>query len=119
MQFVLLIYQGTTATPAGDVWKTYSEEETKRFAEEYAAINNSPGITPGAPLGLPKDARTVRVENGKTVTTNGPFVGVRGAVGGYYLLEAEDLDTAIKTAARVPAARLGGAIEVRPVGKYW
>jgi hypothetical protein len=119
MQFVLLIYQGTTATSAGEVWKTYSEEERKQFAAEYAAINNSPGVAPGLPLGLPKDATTVRVENGKMVTTNGPFVGVRGAVGGYYVLEAGDLDLAIKMAARVPAARLGGAIEVRPVGKYW
>ena len=119
MQFVLLIYQGTTATSAGEVWKTYSEEERKQFAAEYAAINNLRGVTPGLPLGLPTDATTVRVENGKPVTTDGPFVDVRGAVGGYYVLEAENVDAAIKTAARVPAARLGGAIEVRPVGKYW
>ncbi len=119
MQFVLLIYQATTATSAEEAWKTYSEEETKQLAAEYGAINNSPGVTPGLPLGLPTDATTVRVENGKTVTTKGPFVDVRGAVGGCYVLEADDLDTAIKTAAKVPAARLGGAIEVRPVARYW
>jgi hypothetical protein len=78
-----------------------------------------PGITPGLPLGLPKDATTVRVQDGRTLTTNGPFVDIRGAVGGYYFLEANDLDEAVKVASRIPAARLGGAIEVRPVGKYW
>jgi hypothetical protein len=53
------------------------------------------------------------------LTTHGPFVDVRGAVGGYYCLEADDLDAAVKVACQIPAARLGGAIEVRPVAKYW
>ena len=119
MQFVLLIYQGTTPTPAGEAWAAYSDEEKKRIYLEYNEINNSPGVTPGAPLGLPKDATTVRVQDGKTLATNGPFVDVRGCVGGYYALEAENLDAAVKLASRIPAARLGGAIEVRPVGKYW
>jgi len=120
MQFVvLLIYQGTTPTPTSEAWTTFSEDEKKRIYAEYNEINNSPGITPGAPLGLPKDATTVRVQDGRTLVTNGPFVDVRGCVGGYYALEAENLDAAVKLASRIPAARLGGAIEVRPVGKYW
>jgi hypothetical protein len=57
----------------------------------------------------------VRVENGTTLTTDGPFVAVKEALGGYFLLEADDLDAAIELAARVPAARLGGAVEVRPI----
>jgi len=61
----------------------------------------------------------VRVQNGETVAKKGPFIDARGAVGGYFILEAENLDAAIKLAARIPAARLGGAIEVRPVAKYW
>ena len=63
----------------------------------------------------PETATTVRVENGKTLTTDGPFVAVKEALGGYLFFEANDLDAAIELAARIPAARMGGAIEVRPV----
>jgi hypothetical protein len=120
MQFVMLIYQGTTPTPTGEAWKlSWAEEEKKRIFAEYEAINKTPGVTPGLPLGLPENAITVRVKDGQTVTAQGPFVDAKGAVGGYYVLEAENLDAAIKMASRIPAARLGGAIEVRPVAKYW
>jgi len=119
MQFVLLIYQGTTPTPNSEEWKTFSDEEKKKIYAEYEAVNKTPGVTPGLPLGLPKDATTVRVQNGKSLTTKGPFVDVRGAVGGYCVLEADNLDAAIKVASRIPAARLGGAIEIRPAAKYW
>jgi hypothetical protein len=119
MQFVLLIYQGTTPTPTSEAWTAFSEDEKKRIYSEYNEITNSPGVTPGLPLGLPKDATTVRVQDGKTVTMKGSFLDPRGCVGGYYALEAEDLGAAIKLASRIPAARLGGAIEVRPVAKYW
>ena len=119
MQFVLLIYQGTAPTPTSETWKIFSDDEKKRIYAEYAEMNNSPGVTPGLPLGLPNDAITVRLQDGKTLTTDGPYVNVRGAVGGYYILEAEDRDAAVKVASRIPAARLGGAIEVRPAAKYW
>ena len=76
-------------------------------------------VTPGTPLGLPQDAATVRVENGSTITTQGPYLGVAGAVGGYYVVEADDVDAAIAIAARIPQARMGGAVEVRPSAKYW
>jgi len=119
MQFVLLIYQGTTPLPKSEEWKTFSDEKKKTIYAEYEALNKTPGIIPGLPLGLPQGATTVRVENGKTLTTKGPYVDVRGAVGGYFILEAENVDAAIEVAARVPAARLGGAIEIRPAEKYW
>jgi hypothetical protein len=119
MQFVLLIYQGTTPTPTTEGWKAFSEDEQKRIYAEYAQLNKTPGITPGLPLGLPKDAKTVRVRDGSTQTTDGPFVDAMGAVGGYFILEADDLEAAIQVASQIPAARLGGAIEVRPVAKYW
>jgi hypothetical protein len=61
----------------------------------------------------------VRVQDGKTLTTDGPFVEPKEAIGGYYLLEADDLDAAIELAARIPAARLGGAVEIRPAERYW
>jgi hypothetical protein len=75
-------------------------------------------VTPGQQLGDPETATTVRVENGKTLITDGPFVEIKEAVGGYLLFEADDLDAAIELAARIPAARLGGAIEVRPIVEW-
>src|SRR5262245_43877414 len=119
MKYVLLIYQGTTQTPTTEEWKTFTDEEKKGIYSEYEAINKTPGITLGLPLGLPKNAFTVRVENGTTRAAEGPFVGANGAVGGYYVLEADNVEAAIKVAARIPAARLGGAIEIRPAAKYW
>jgi hypothetical protein len=68
---------------------------------------------------LPEKATTVRVQDGKTLVTQGPFNDARGAVGGYYVLEAAGIEEAIALAARVPAARLGGAVEIRPAEKYW
>jgi|ERR1041385_860701 len=119
MQYVLLIYQGDTPLPGSKEWANLSDEEQKAVYADYAKLNKTPGITPGVPMGLPEDATTVRVQNGKTLTTDGPFVESKEAVGGYFVLEADDLDAAIAIAARVPAARLGGAIEVRPVATYW
>ena len=75
-------------------------------------------MTPGNQLDEPETATTVRVQDGRTLTTDGPFVELKEAVGGYMILEAEDLDGAIEVAARVPAARLGGAVEVRPIVEY-
>ena len=60
-------------------------------------------------------ATTVRVKNGKTLTTDGPFVAIKEALGGYLFFEADDLDAAIELAAKIPAASMGGAIEVRPL----
>ena len=72
-------------------------------------------MTGGAQLQPPATATTVRVQDGRTLTTDGPFAETKEALGGYYLLEADDLDAAIELAARIPAARLGGAVEVRPL----
>ena len=119
MQFVLLIYQGSTPLPNSEEWKTLSEEEKKRIYTEYEAVNKTPGVMPGLPLGLAKDATTVHVQNGETRAKKGPFVDAMGAVGGYFMLEADNLDAAIKLAGRIPAACLGGAVEIRPVEKYW
>jgi hypothetical protein len=119
MKYVLLIYQGTTPLPGTDAWEALSDDEHKTIYADYAALNHSPGVTPGLPLGLPENATTVRVEGGRTLTTDGPYVGPEGAVGGYAILEADDPQAAVELAARIPAARLGGAIEVRPVETYW
>jgi hypothetical protein len=63
----------------------------------------------------PEMATTVRVDDGKTLTTDGPFVAVKEALGGYLFFEADDVDAAIELASRIPAARLGGGIEIRPL----
>jgi len=119
MQFVLMIYQGTTPLPGTDAWKALPEQEQKRIYAEYGEINKTSGITPGLPLGLPKDAKTVRVSNGRTEVADGPYVDSGRAVGGYFVLEAADVEAAVKLASRIPAARLGGGVEVRPVSLYW
>ena len=119
MKYVMVIYQGTTPTPDSPEWAALSEEEQKQVYADYQALNEIPGVTPGPPMGLPANATTVRVQNGTTLTTDGPFVGMKEAVGGMFVLEADDLDAAIEVATRVPAARLGGAIEIRPVETYW
>jgi len=119
MQYVMLIYQGTTPLPGTPEWETLSEDEQKTVYADYAAINETEGVTPGLPLGLPENATTVRVDDGKTLVTDGPFIGIKEAIGGFFVLEADNLDAAIELASRIPAARLGGAIEVRPVETYW
>jgi hypothetical protein len=96
-------------------WESLSEAEKDAVTAEYMAINEHPGIGGGAQLQPPSTATTVRVQDGRTLTTDGPFAETKEALGGYYLLEADDLDTAIELAARIPAARMGGAVEVRPL----
>jgi hypothetical protein len=116
MKYLLLIHQGEAPTPRSpEDWARLSEEEQKAVYADYQAINQTPGVTPGLQLGDPDTATTVRVEDGKTLTTDGPFVAVKEALGGWLVYEADDLDAAIELAARIPAARLGGAVEVRPV----
>ena len=116
MKYMLLIHQGDTPTPRDpDAWGRLSEEEQQAVYADYQAINQTPGVTPGEQLADPETATTVRVQDGKTLTTDGPFVELKEAIGGFLFFEADDLDAAIELAARIPAARLGGAIEVRPL----
>jgi hypothetical protein len=119
MQFTLFIYQGTTPLPNTDAWEALPADEQKRIYADYAALNQNPAVSAGPPLGLPAHAKTVRVKDGEAVTSDGPYAGPNGAVGGYLVLEADDEAAAIALAATIPAARHGGAIEVRPFEKYW
>ena len=119
MKYLLLIHQGDTPTPRDpEAWARLSEDEQKAVFSDYQAINENPGVTSGLQLDSPETATTVRVEDGKTLTTDGPFVAVKEALGGYLVFEADHLDAALELAARIPAARLGGAVEVRPVVEY-
>jgi hypothetical protein len=115
MKYMLLIHQGTTPLPGTDAWEGLSDEERGAVFAGYQAVNETPGMTPGQQLQPPETATTVRVEDGRTLTTDGPFVEIKEAVGGYCFFEADDLDAAIELAAKVPAARMGGAVEVRPI----
>jgi hypothetical protein len=120
MKYMLLIHQGTTPTPRDpEAWAALPEEEQQRVFADYGAINGTPGVTPGEQMQGPESATTVRVADGKPVTTDGPFAETREAIGGYLFYEADDLDAAIALAAKVPAARLGGAVEIRPLESGW
>jgi hypothetical protein len=111
----MVIYQGE----ALERQAALPEAEQQQVLADYQAINATPGVATIPPMGLPQNATTVRVESGETVVTDGPYAGVQGAVGGAFVLEADDLEAAIDVASRVPAARYGGAVEIRPSEVYW
>jgi hypothetical protein len=109
MRYALLIYD-----LPGNYDELPDDERTAVFGE-YSAISESPGVYGGAWLQPVDTATTLRVEDGAATTTDGPFAETKEFLGGFYLLEADDPDAALELAKRVPAARLGGAIEVRPL----
>jgi hypothetical protein len=109
MRYMLLIYTN------GDGWETVPEQERAAITAEYFAIGDAPGVVGGNQLQPGVAATTVRVQDARTLTTDGPFVETKEELGGYYMLEADDLDGAIELAGRIPAARMGGAVEIRPV----
>ena len=115
MKYMLMIHQGATPLPGTPEWDDLSDEEQRAVYTDYQAINETPGVTPGLWMESPETATTVRVQEGKTLTTDGPFVAVKEALGGYLFFEADDLDAAIELASRIPAARLGGGVEIRPL----
>jgi hypothetical protein len=116
VKYMLLIHQGDTPTPRDpEAWARLSEDEQREVYAAYQAINETPGVTGGVQMEPPETATTVRVQDGTTLTTDGPFVAIKEALGGYLFFEADDLDAAIELASRIPAARMGGAVEVRPV----
>jgi hypothetical protein len=108
----MLLIHSSSAT---DEFEKLSQDEQDAVMGEYFAISQAPGVSGGDQLQPAPTATTVRVQDGQTLTTDGPFAETKEELGGYYLFEADDLDAAIELAARIPAARLGGAIEVRPV----
>ena len=115
MKYMLLIHQGTTPLPGTDEWERLPDDEKQGVYRDYGTINQTPGVTPGLQLASPETATTVRVQDGRTLTTDGPFAELKEAVGGYCFFEADDLDAAIEVAAGIPAASMGGAVEIRPI----
>lgn len=116
MKYLLLIHQGTSPTPRSpEEWAKVSPEEQRAVYQAYGALNQTPGVTPGLEMQPPEAATTVRVSDGKTLVTDGPFVEAKEALGGYLFYEADDLDAAIELASKVPAAWMGGGVEIRPI----
>jgi hypothetical protein len=109
VKYALLIYSNEQA------WESLTDEERAAVLADYIAISESPAVVGGEQLQSPTTATTVRVTDGRMMTTDGPFVETKEMLGGFYLVEADDLDAALEIAARIPAARRSGAVEVRPV----
>ena len=111
MKYALLIYSN------GGEFQNLTEDQQKAVYDEYMQVSNSPGIVGGEELDAADTATTVRVQNGETLTTDGPLAETKEALGGFFLFEADDLDAAIEIASRIPGARTG-AVEVRPVVQH-
>jgi hypothetical protein len=112
MQYLLLIYESEKN------WTAMSEADRNQIFTEYMTFTNdikaSGHLRAGDALQPTHTATTVRVRDGKTSSTDGPFAETREQLGGYYLVEAKDLDEATRIAARIPSARYG-SIEIRPI----
>ena len=109
MKYMALIY----VDPTG--FSTRSDDEREAITKEYFALAEDPRMVHSDQLQPGSTATTVQVRDGETLTTDGPFVETKEALGGYCFFEADDLDAAIELASRIPAASMGGAIEVRPI----
>jgi hypothetical protein len=111
MKYLLQIYSDTATAE----YESLSADQQQAIVGEYLAVREAPGVVGGEQLQPVETATTVRVQDGETLLTDGPFVDAKEHVGGYLLVEADDLDAALEIAARIPAARMGGAVEVRPL----
>jgi hypothetical protein len=111
MKYLLQIYPNYDP----DEFARLAEDERDAIVDEYLAVSRAPGVVGGAQLQPVDTATTVRVADGETLLTDGPFMDAKEHVGGFLLVEADDLDVALDVAARIPAARMGGAVEVRPL----
>jgi len=111
MKYALLIYPGRSM----EEYERMSDEERQSIQDEYDALLHERGVLGAEQLQPAESATTVRVEDGRTLTTDGPFADTKEILGGLYLLEADNLDRALELAAWIPAGRMGGAVEVRPL----
>jgi len=117
MQFVMVIYHGTYPLPGSAAWNALPQTEQKGIYSEYAEVNKTAGITLRLPPIAPGKATTVQVQDGKVQVKDGPHLaeGIAGA----FVFEAENVEAAVALASRIPQARLGGAVEIRPVEQYF
>jgi hypothetical protein len=115
MQYLLMIYQ--SEAESGKIDAATRQKVTAEYGAFTQSIIQSGNFKAGDGLQPTTTATTVRVRDGKTLTTDGPFAETREQLGGYYLVEAKDLDAALAMAARIPGAKTG-SIEVRPIMVY-
>ncbi len=113
MKYALLIYEEAGALEAVG---RLSEEAQQPFVDECLALRNQePDVYRAAQLQPAESATTVRMKDTKTLITDGPFADTKEVLGGVWLFEADNVDAALELAARIPAVRLGGVVEVRPI----
>jgi len=112
MKYLLQIYDDDSLLAQ---FRQLSPEEQDAIVGEFNAIREAPGVLGGDQLQPIETATTVRVQGGQVLLSDGPFIDAKEHLGGYYLVEADELDEALEIAARIPVARMGGAVEVRPV----
>lgn len=117
MEFVVIIYHGDSPLPGSPAWKSLPNSEQKAIYADYAELNKDPRVTLRLPPMSPSKATTVRVRGGNVEVKYG--MHLREGVGGALVIEAESVEAATAFAARFPQARLGGAVEIRPVEKYF
>jgi hypothetical protein len=109
MQYALLIYDDPKQ------WQEIAPQEMESIYGEYMAVSQLPNTTGGAQLQPTETARSVRVKDGETIASDGPFAETKECLGGFYLIEADSPAEAAEIAARIPSARLGGTVEIRPI----
>jgi hypothetical protein len=109
MKYALLIY------PKPGSHEALGEDEAKSVSSEYLAFRDDPRCVGGGHLQPLETATTVRYGGGANLITDGPYADTKEVLGGYFVFEASDLDEALEVAQRIPAVRLGGAVEVRPL----
>jgi hypothetical protein len=112
MRYALMIY----AEPG--YLEALPEAEREATYAEYFALTDEESFAGATQLQPAETATCVRVSGGRTLMTDGPFADTKEVLGGFCLVEADNLDEAIEMAARIPAARLGGTVEVRPVMRF-
>src|ERR1035437_4965311 len=118
MKYMLLIHQGTTPTPPSEEWENLSEEEKGAVYAAYKAINEPPGVTSGQQMQPPETAATVRVQDGTTLTTDGPFAELKEAIGGYLFFEACTAST-FGALARPPVHGPSARMSARVADNVW
>jgi hypothetical protein len=109
MRYAVLIYD------RAGTFGSLSDGERAPLLDEYVALTDEPQVVESACLEPVDRATTVEVRGGRTLTTDGPFADTKEVLGGFYVVEVDGLEEALAFAARVPAARMGGSVEVRPL----
>ena len=117
MQFVLVIYHGTFPLPGSAAWEALPEAEHQAIYTDYAEVNKTAGNSLRLPPLAPGKATTVQVREGQVQIKDGTHLAE--GIGGAFVFDAENIEAAVALAARIPQARLGGAVEIRPVEQYF